>query len=129
MISAIASSTTERVFENGALNTATPRFAAAARSTWLVPMQNAPTASRSGGGGEHALGDLGLGPDAEQAEALELLDQLVLAERAGQRLYLVTGFRQSSRRVRVNVLQQQGTVERVQRQHLFPQRNLTDDPT
>ena len=48
MISAIASSTTERVFENGALNTATPRLAAAARSTWFVPMQNAPTASRSG---------------------------------------------------------------------------------
>ena len=48
MISAIASSTTERVLENGALNTATPRLAAAARSTWFVPMQNAPTASRSG---------------------------------------------------------------------------------
>ena len=48
MISAIASSTTLRVLENGALNTATPRLAAAARSTWFVPMQNAPTASRSG---------------------------------------------------------------------------------
>ena len=46
MISAIASSTTERVLENGALNTAIPRLAAASRSTWLVPMQNAPTASR-----------------------------------------------------------------------------------
>jgi hypothetical protein len=73
-----------------------------------------------GRGGEHALGDLCLGPDAKEAEALELFDQLALAEGAGQRLYLVTGFRQSSRRVRVNVLQQQGTVERVQRQHLFP---------
>ena len=46
MISAIASSTTERVLENGALNTATPRLAAAPRSTWFVPMQKAPTASR-----------------------------------------------------------------------------------
>ena len=48
MISAITSSTTLRVLEKGALNTATPRRVAAARSIWLVPMQNAPTASRRG---------------------------------------------------------------------------------
>ena len=48
MISAIASSTTLRVFEKGALNTATPRRVADTRSIWLVPMQNAPTASRQG---------------------------------------------------------------------------------
>ena len=48
MISAITSSTTLRVLENGALNTATPRCEAAARSIWLTPIQNAPTASRSG---------------------------------------------------------------------------------
>ena len=48
MISAIASSTTERVLENGALNTVTPRSDAAARSIWLVPMQNAPIATSFG---------------------------------------------------------------------------------
>ena len=48
MISAITSSTTLRVLENGALNTTVPRSAAAVRSIWLVPMQKAPTASRSG---------------------------------------------------------------------------------
>ena len=48
MISASASSTTLRVLENGALNTATPRLLAAARSIWLTPMQNAPIATRSG---------------------------------------------------------------------------------
>ena len=47
MISPSTSSTTLRVFENGALNTASPRSAAAARSTWLVPMQKHPTARRS----------------------------------------------------------------------------------
>ena len=47
MISASTSSTTLRVLENGALNTATPRSAASPRSTWLVPMQKHPTASRS----------------------------------------------------------------------------------
>ena len=47
MISAMTSSTTLRVLEYGALNAAIPRVAAAARSIWLVPMQNAPTASRS----------------------------------------------------------------------------------
>ena len=73
-----------------------------------------------GRGLEHALGDMGLGADAKQADAPELLDELVLAEGARHRLYLIASLRQSSRRVRVNVLQQQGTVERVQRQHLFP---------
>ncbi len=48
MISASASSTTLRVLENGALNTATPRLLAAARSIWLTPMQKAPMATRSG---------------------------------------------------------------------------------
>src|SRR3954447_21599543 len=47
MISAITSSTTLRVLEYGALNTATPRSAAPTRSTWLVPMQKHPIASRS----------------------------------------------------------------------------------
>src|SRR5665647_2264279 len=45
--SARAISTTERVLENGALKTATPRWAAARRSIWLVPMQKAPIARRS----------------------------------------------------------------------------------
>ena len=48
MSSATASSTTERVLEKGALKTATPLRAAADRATWLVPMQNAPTASKPG---------------------------------------------------------------------------------
>ena len=48
MMSAIASSTTERVFEYGALKTATPARAAASRSIWLVPMQKAPTATQVG---------------------------------------------------------------------------------
>ena len=48
MISASASSTTLRVLEKGALNTATPAADAARRSIWLVPMQKAPTAARPG---------------------------------------------------------------------------------
>ena len=58
MISASASSTTLRVLENGALNTAMPRLLAAARSIWLTPMQNAPTASRLRRRVQDALGDL-----------------------------------------------------------------------
>ena len=46
MISATASSTTDRVLENGALNTAMPCAAAPGRSIWSVPMQNAPIATR-----------------------------------------------------------------------------------
>ncbi len=40
----MASSTTERVLLNGALNTAIPFRAQARRSIWLVPMQKAPIA-------------------------------------------------------------------------------------
>ena len=54
MMLATASSTTERVLENGALNAAMPCRVAASRSIWLVPMQNAPIATRSGAGLEHA---------------------------------------------------------------------------
>ena len=59
MISAITSSTTLRVLEYGALNTAMPRSAAAARSTWLVPMQNAADRQQVRGRVEHLLGDRG----------------------------------------------------------------------
>ena len=44
IVSAITSSATLRVFENGALNTGIPRSAAASRSTWSVPMQKQPIA-------------------------------------------------------------------------------------
>src|ERR1700712_2787789 len=48
MISPMTSSTTLRVLEYGALKAAMPRRAVASRSIWLVPMQNAPMATRSG---------------------------------------------------------------------------------
>ena len=48
MISPMTSSTTLRVLECGALKTATLCAVAAGRSTWFVPMQKQPTASRSG---------------------------------------------------------------------------------
>ena len=48
MISAMASSTTLRVLENGELKTREPELGGRARSIWLVPMQKAPIAIRSG---------------------------------------------------------------------------------
>ncbi|MOA27619.1 hypothetical protein D3C78_1485060 [compost metagenome] len=48
MASPSTSSATERVLENGALNTGMPRCMAESRSTWLVPMQKQPTTRRSG---------------------------------------------------------------------------------
>ncbi len=44
-ISAIVSSATERVLENGALNTGMPMVRQAARSTWLVPTEKQPIAT------------------------------------------------------------------------------------
>ena len=43
-ISAITSSATLRVFENGALKTGTPLAPATSSATWLVPMQKQPMA-------------------------------------------------------------------------------------
>ena len=45
-ISPITSSATERVLENGALNTGTPPALAARKSTWLVPTLKQPTSIR-----------------------------------------------------------------------------------
>ena len=44
-ISAMVSSATERVLENGALKTGMPMVRQAARSTWLVPTEKQPTAT------------------------------------------------------------------------------------
>jgi hypothetical protein len=48
MISPIASSATDRLFECGSLNTPIPRSLEAARSILSTPMQNAPTETSSG---------------------------------------------------------------------------------
>ena len=107
MISPITSSTTLRVLEYGALNTATPRSAAAARSTWLVPMQKQPIASRSLRRVEDARRDRGVGADAEQVHAVQGGDQLVLGERSGAQLDLVAVALERLDGDRVDVLQQQ----------------------
>ena len=44
-VSPITNSATERVFEKGALKTGMPRFCAAFKSTWLVPIQKQPIAT------------------------------------------------------------------------------------
>ena len=83
MISPITSSTTLRVLEYGALKTAMPRSAAAARSTWLVPMQKQPIATQVGAQPSRTRSvTVRVRADAEQLDAVERLDQLVLAESA-----------------------------------------------
>ena len=108
MISAIASSTTERVLENGALNTATPRAAAAARSIWLVPMQNAPIATRSGAASSTFAVTWVLERMPSRWTPSRALDQLVLVERAGVALDVEAGSVEDRASERVEVLQQQG---------------------
>ena len=104
MISAIASSTTDRVFENGALKTGMPSRAARARSIWLVPMENA-RGDEGRGGVEDALGQLGLRPDADELHAVERLDQLVLVHRAGVVDDLDAGVAEDLRGLGVKVLE------------------------
>ena len=107
MISPITSSTTLRVLEYGALNTAIPRSAAATRSTWLVPMQKHPIASRSGAPSSTAWRDVGVGADAEQLDARQGLQQLLLGEGAGPQLDLEAAGLEDLDGDRVDVLEQQ----------------------
>ena len=110
IISAMASSTTLRVLENGALNTATAALGAAARSIWLVPMQNAPTASRSGRAGERRpRSPRVLDRMPEQLDAGQRVEQLVLVEGAGGRGSTSTPAASSwAVGVGMDVLEQQG---------------------
>ena len=85
-ISPITSSATLRVLEKGALKTGMPRWRAASRSTWLVPMQKQPTAiSRSAAASTSAV-ELGARADAEQVDAVERLAQGIPVQRLGQAL-------------------------------------------
>ena len=111
MISDSASSTTLRVLENGALKTATPRSAAVARSIWLVPMQKAPMASRSGRALEHrGAVTVVLERTPSSVHALQPLDELVLAERAVEPLDVPAGVLEVPGRVGVDVLEQEGAL-------------------
>src|SRR3990167_7600381 len=97
MASASTSSATERVLENGALNTAMPRSRAAARSTWLVPMQKQPTAARRWARA-----------DAHEMRVGDLGQQLVVGQGAGQALDLAVARRAKHLDGRgVDALQQQ----------------------
>ena len=106
MISAITSSTTLRVLENGALNTAVPRSAAAARSIWLVPMQKAPTASRSGAASSTAPVTLVLDRMPSRSHPGRRGDQLVLVQRTGHRLDADASLGEQPHPVGMDVLQQ-----------------------
>ncbi len=74
-ISAIVSSATLRVLENGALNTGMPMSRAASRSTWLVPTEKQPMAISVALPVEHLGGELRARADAEHADALQRLAQ------------------------------------------------------
>ena len=54
---------------------------------------------------EHLGGDVGPGPDAEQADAGQGRDQLVLTQRARARLDLIARLGQDGGRIRVDVLE------------------------
>ena len=57
---------------------------------------------------EHLLGDLGVGPDAEQGHVVEGLDQLVLRERLRAQLHLEAAALEHVDGGGVDVLQEQG---------------------
>ena len=90
MISAIASSTTLRVLENGALNTATPRAGGGGQVDLVGADAERADRQQVRRGVQHPRGHLRLGPDAEQlTPRRSALDQLVLVQRPGAALDLV----------------------------------------
>ena len=107
MISPITSSTTLRVLEYGALKTAIPRSAAAVRSTWLVPMQKQPIASRS----PAASSTRGVMWVLERIPSIctpgQRLDELVLGQRARPQLDLEAAGLEDLDGDRMDVLEQQ----------------------
>ena len=92
-MSPITSSTTERVFEYGALKTAMPFLPAYSRSTWLVPMQKQPTAVSVGRASMTLRVTL----------VLERINQLVLAQGSLEALDLEAMVAQRLRRVGMDV--------------------------
>ena len=80
MISAMASSTTLRVLENGALKTATPSSAARGQVDLVGADAEGPDRQQVGGGVQHRRGHGRLGADAQQLHAIEGRDQLRLVE-------------------------------------------------
>ena len=106
MISAIASSTTLRVLENGALNTAMPALGRRGQVDLVGADAERADRQQVRRGLEHRRGDGGLGPDAEQVDAVEGGDQLVLVERALDRLDLDAPLGEQPHAVGVDVLQQ-----------------------
>ena len=108
MISAIASSTTERVLEKGALNTVTPRSDAVSRSIWLVPMQNAPIATRLSAASSTRWVTWVLERMPSRATPATAPDQLVLVERTRSGLDVEARGAQQRFGVGVDLLEQEG---------------------
>ena len=106
MISPSTSSTTLRVLENGALNTATPRSAASAEVDLVGPDAEAPHRQQVLARLQHPRRDRGVGADPEQGHARQDVAQLVLAQRARARVDLEARASERLGRDRVDVLQQ-----------------------
>ena len=80
-LSAITSSATLRVLENGALKTGMPRSRAHSRSTWLVPMQKHPTPMSRGAASKMSAGELGGRADTDEVGVADRLAKLRRRER------------------------------------------------
>ena len=74
-ISAMVSSATLRVLENGALNTGMPMRRAASRSTWLVPTEKQPMAISERMPSSASAREPRARADAHHADALQRLAQ------------------------------------------------------
>ena len=107
MISEMTSSTTLRVFENGALKTATPLRRVASMSIWLVPMQKAPIAEQRGRL-HHGVAEVRSGADAEQGHVGREVDQLRFVRRVGDGVHLEAGVGEQLRGSGVDAFHQEG---------------------
>ena len=108
MISAIASSTTLRVLQNGALKHGDARAGGGVQVDLVGADAERADRQQIGGLRNDPLGDLGARSDAQQADAVERVDQLVLAEGTSPVLDLEPALGEHADGLGMDVLQQQG---------------------
>ncbi len=104
-MSPITSSTTERVLEYGALNTAMPCLPACVEIHLIGADAEAADGGQRRTRVDDACGHVGLGAYAQQVTPSKRIDEFVLAQGSLQALDFETAIAQRLRRIGVNVFQ------------------------
>ena len=107
-ISAMTSSTTLRVLENGRVEHGHAPPGGGGQVDLVGADAERADGQKAGRLVEHRLGDLGAGPDAQQVDVRDSVGQVALAVGTRLRLHVEPGLMKAGGRAGVDVFQQQG---------------------